>query len=345
MTGGANATRDDAATLDRLREVAAEWIVSLTGDDEAERLRALSAFDAWKRADPRHAAAAAHMEHLIGDVRALRRSGAYDARAARTALDAPRVRSRRSGPAKRAQAALAIALLVAVCGGMALPSLSPRYLLADLRTSSDGWETRVLSDGSRITLRGTSAVNIRFDDTHRTIELVRGEILVEVAKDRARPFVVDTADGGIRALGTRFTVDREAQGTELTMLESRVTVWSGAAPPASGATLVSAGERVHFTASGVGRVEPVDARGVSDAWQFHQLVVDRLALPDVLDQLSRHRPGRIAYDRAQLEAIRVSAVLPLDDTDRALQLLAARFPQLRVRTLTPYFVLVDAPDR
>lgn len=70
------------------------------------------------------------------------------------------------------------------------------------------------------------------------------------------------------------------------------------------------------------------------------MVNDR-PLSEVLDELARQRPGRIQYDRARIDGIRVSAVLPLDDTDRALQLLVANFPQLRVRTLTPYLVLVD----
>jgi len=35
--------------------------------------------------------------------------------------------------------------------------------------------------------------------------------------------------------------------------------------------------------------------------------------------------------------------LPLDDTDKALQLLIDNFPQLRIRMLTRYLVMVDAP--
>ena len=57
--------------------------------------------------------------------------------------------------------------------------------------------------------------------------------------------------------------------------------------------------------------------------------------------MDRHRPGHIRYDRAQLEGIRVSAVLPLNDTDRALQLLVDSLPMLRVRTLTSYLAMVD----
>ena len=326
----------DGHTLDRLAEVAADWIVSLTGDDEAGRARALAEFDAWKRADPRHAAAAAHMERLIANVRSVRDSNAG---AARAALRSPGRRGRRLA------AALAVALAAPLLAWAALAAYPPAYLLADLRTSARGWETRTLPDGSRITLRGASAVNLRFDARRREIDLVQGEILVEVAKDAARPFVVDSADGGIRALGTRFVVDRSAGATTLTMLESKVRVWPGAIEPAADApaAVVGAGQRVSFTRAGLGPIESVDARSVGDAWKYHQLVAEDRPLADVLDELGRHRPGRILYDRGGVAALRVSAVLPLDDTDRALALLAASFPQLRVRTPAPWLVMVDAP--
>ena len=74
-------------------------------------------------------------------------------------------------------------------------------------------------------------------------------------------------------------------------------------------------------------------------------MVDDRPLPEVLDELARHRPGQLRYDRAQLDHIRVAAVLPLDDTDKALQLLLDNFPQLRVRMLTRYLVMVDAPPQ
>ncbi len=109
------------------------------------------------------------------------------------------------------------------------------------------------------------------------------------------------------------------------------------------ATQVAAGQRVRITADAVGPAEAIDPRGLADAWQRHQLVLNDRPLAEVLDELARHRPGRIHYDAAQIEGIRVSAVLPLDDTDRALQLLLDNFPTLRIRTITPWLVLVDAP--
>lgn len=71
-----------------------------------------------------------------------------------------------------------------------------------------------------------------------------------------------------------------------------------------------------------------------------RLVANDRPLPDVLDELGRHRGGLVRYRRGDVEGLRVTAVLPLDDTDQALRLLLAEFPQLRMHTLTPWLVLI-----
>ncbi len=62
----------DAETL---AETAADWIVRLSADDPEERRQAEAGFTAWKNADPRHAAAAARLEQLIGQLDGIRRNG------------------------------------------------------------------------------------------------------------------------------------------------------------------------------------------------------------------------------------------------------------------------------
>ncbi|RSZ55264.1 histidine kinase, partial [Massilia atriviolacea] len=240
--------------------------------------------------------------------------------------------------ARRAAAAIGAALaLLAGPAWLTATTYRPAWLLADVRAGAGQWHSRTLDDGSRITLGGASAVNLRFDAGRRTLELVQGEILVDVAKDAARPFVVETAQGSMRALGTRFTVARQDASTVLTMLESRVAVQAAA----GGETTVAAGQRVRIDAAGIGAPAPIDPASIDDAWRLHQLVVSDRPLAEVLAQLNRHRRGRIQYDPAQLAGIRVSAVLPLDDSDRALRLLRESFPQLRMRSVTPWLVLVD----
>ena len=329
-----NSTRPDVAA-----EQAARWIVRLSADDRAERDTAQAGFAAWKAADPLHASAAAGMENLLRQLSAVREPAGGDHRPARAALAAiapkrPRQRLRQLA------AASAVAVLLLLTGALLIGE-RPAYLLADLRSPTGQWSTHTLADGSRLTLAGGSAVNVRFNAGERHVELVRGDILVDVAKDAQRPFIVDSGQAAIRALGTRFSVRSEDGATILSMLESKVL----AQVPHHPAVVVQAGQRTRITDDGVGPLTTIDATSVRDAWRVRQLVVDDLPLAEVLDELARHRPGQLFYDRAQLAGIRVAAVLPLDDTDKALQLLIDNFPQLRMRMLTRYLVMVDAPAK
>lgn len=328
-----------ARAPDPIAEEAAQWLVRLGAGVPDEAARA--AFTAWKAADPRHAEAARGMEALLERMQGLRAQAGGNARPAQAALSAALSAGRRRRIA-RAGAALALAFALAVPAAAVLHAWPPAYLLADLRTGTGEWQTRELADGTRIALRGGSAVNLRYDAARRTLELVQGDILLDVAPDAARPFVVQTAHGRIRALGTRFLVERQPGATVLSMLESATEV----APAGGGAPLrVQAGERLRLTAAGAEPITVLDAASTEGAWRRHQLVVHDQPLPEVLDALARQRPGYLHYDRAALEGIRISAVLPLDDTGRALQLLVDGFPQLRVRMVTRYLAMVDVASQ
>lgn len=350
---------------------AAAWIVALSADDAVDRACARAGFDAWKRADPQHAAAAARLEGLLGvlptqPARAALRAAIAPAGGAGSGIGADGIasnpkadhappvpqgrharQSRQVRQVLRISAALAIALPALAAAWLGMQGYGPQALLADLRSGAGEWRRTTLADGSAVTLNSGSAVRLHFDAGQRTVELLQGEILVDVARDPARPFVVRTAEGSIRALGTRFTVRRTngSGGTELTMLESGTAVLSAGQIAAgnSDAQQVTAGQRVRIGHSAVGTATAIDPGSVDDAWKNHQLVVRNRPLAEVLDELARHRPGMIRYNREQIAAINVSAVLPLDDTGRALHLLLNSFPALRVRTVTPYLVLVDAP--
>ncbi len=320
---------------------AAQWIVQLSCDDAAQRRAARQAFEAWKAADPLHATAAERMERLLGHVDAIRAGGVGEPGSAALAA-ALNTHGKRSRIKKYAAAAL-LGCVLAAPAWLALQAYPPSWLMADLRTATGQWRTQVLDDGTRISINSGTAVNLRYDSRLRALELVQGEILVEVAKDATRPFLVETRDGSMRALGTKFIVSREGGATRLSVLESRVSVQTDAQRRSGSrdALVVEAGQAVRIRPNGVDPVSEIDTGQIEDGWKQHRLFIHDRPLAEVLDTLARHRSGLIQYDTRALAGIRISAVLPLDDTDRAMQLLAANLPTLRVRSFTPYFLRVD----
>lgn len=325
---------------------AADWLVALDADSAAERAAARAGYEAWKRADPRHAAAAAPMEALLQQLDPLRHDDA-SARAAQHALragaHASAIHARHRGRRTTLLACSAAVMMLALATGhLLLRSEWGRALHADLRTAPGEWAQRTLPDGTQLTLGSGSAVDWHFDTRERRLQLLRGEVLVEVAPDTNRPLVVHTPQARIRALGTHLLVQREAESTRLTLLESAAAVQAD--PPATPReTVVRTGQQVEVSAGDVRARPPVDAQRLRRDWERRELVVIDRPLPEVLRTLARHRRGHLGFDEAQLAHLRVTAVLPLDQPEQALQLLGQSFPALQVNRFMDYWVTVGLP--
>lgn len=312
-----------------LDQQAANWVIRLNEGNLSEREQ--QQFERWKAADPQHGAAFERLQGFVGRLQALRPQQAP----VQAALEAARVRRR--NPAGRVLLGLLVALPVA----LALRAYPPSYLLADQRTAPAQWQQVKLEDGSQLTLSGNSAVDLTFNGQQRQVRLLRGEILVQVAHDATRPFTVVTEDGQMRALGTRFTVKREAPGTLLSMLESTVAATAANQPDD---VQVRAGEQARITPDAVKRLGRIDPRATDDAWKHHQLVVQDRPLPEVLDELARQYGGHVQFNRQQLADLRVSAVLPLDNPRRALQLIADGLP-VRIRSFSPLWLQIERQEK
>ncbi|WP_420225618.1 FecR family protein [Pigmentiphaga litoralis] len=319
---------------------AADWMVRLSDDDEIARDRAKSAYLAWQKQDARHEAAAREIEGVLGRLQALRDTAAGSAQPARVAMRAGlRARVVSKSRARAAAIVVAVACGVAGPGWLVLQAVPLSYLVADIKTGAGEWTTQVLEDGTRISLDARSAINVRYDTRFRTVQLVRGRVRVDVARDASRPFSVETAFARLQALGTRFVVDAHDESTLMEVIESRVVATPLRTDGAGGqAVIVTAGQRVRISSLGIGTVESVDATSIDAGWNQRRLIATDLPLTEVLDTLARFHTGRLVYDRAAMTHLRVNAVLPLDDTAQALRLLQSSFPMLRVRTMTPWWV-------
>jgi transmembrane sensor len=211
------------------------------------------------------------------------------------------------------------------------------YWLADQRTATGEQRTLHLADGTVLSLNTHSAVDVRFDDKRRLIVLQEGEILVETGHGDARPFIVETREGSMRALGTRFLVKREEQGTRLSVLQSAVAAHAESNPEEQ---ILREGQQVLMRSDGLDPILALNP-GV-DAWTRGMLVVDNARLGDLVHELSRYRRGHLGVT-AEVADLRITGSFPLHDTDKALSALLPTLP-VQIEQHTPYWVTVAKAD-
>ena len=256
--------------------------------------------------------------------------GTIDSPTARRALQL----SANSGRRAAGRALLSLALLGTLGVGMALQSQPLPVWLADERTGAGEQLSVTLADNSYIQLNSRSALDVHFDQQERRVFLHRGEVLVETAPGNdPRPFIVETEQGDLRALGTRFIVRQEGNATRLVVLRSAVAALPSGLQ--AGRT-VQAGEQVLMHRDHLDQNEQAPA--AADAWSRGMLVVEDLPLAELLAKLREYRPGYLGLDPS-LESLRISGSFPLHDTDRALAALPPSLP-VQIERHTDWWVKV-----
>ena len=175
---------------------------------------------------------------------------------------------------------------------------------SSFQTSIGALTSIPMPDGSKVTLNTDSQVRIAVTEHERRINLGRGEAFFEVAKDPTRPFVVVAGHCRVVAVGTQFSVWREADGVRVAVTEGRVRVERGNdAPP----TEVGAGSIAHAGDAGV-LVEHRRAGEVEETlgWRRGYLFFHDLPLSDAIAELNRYNQNKIVIDSPDLAGIRIS---------------------------------------
>lgn len=320
-----------------IEQQAAEWIVALSADDPAERASARSGYETWKALDPSHTDVSQRLERslelarLMGGESASSRAGRQTLVQSLATMSEKRRARRRLGTRLAALALVVLPALALLVSGGTAP------VWADLHAQRGQLLKRVLEDGSALTLASASAANIHYAPEERRIELLKGELQVDVAPDPLRPLVVVTEQGEIRALGTRFIIRAQAGRTVVEMLESQVLVRPRLAPQA--AITVGAAESLSFDATGDFKQAPIRVSSTEAAFEKQLLEVHARPLDEVLDELARHQRGLIYFDRSSLHGLHVSGMLPRNDVEAALVLLQRTFPELEVRAYADHHLL------
>ena len=241
---------------------------------------------------------------------------------------------------RRRAAAKILAVLVAAGGGIALGQAGLQSgpwqaLTASLRTAPGQRRHVTLADGGRLEVNTDSALDVVYNATQRRIRLHHGEIMITTAPD-PRPFLVDTPHGMIRALGSRFGIRCDDDGSTVSVFEHAVDVRYAARPDA--VRRLEAGQQLRFGDTGADDVEAMPAH--QDSWLRGMLVAADWPLQQLVAELTRYRRGRLVCD-AKVAQRPVTGTYRLDDIDAVLESLCASHG-LQVTYFTRYWATVSA---
>ncbi|MCO2944323.1 DUF4880 domain-containing protein [Pseudomonas aeruginosa] len=260
----------------QIRQQAAEWAIRLDGGDLDRSRR--EALDGWLAADPRHPAALALAQRTWKQLGSLAEP--------RTMVQTPVASApRRAGGRRKGWRGWAAAAAVLLALGSAWSERDAGVTwLADHSTGKGEVRILRLVDGSEVELDAQSAIDVAYDSRERRVRLLEGSAIFRAAPRagrETRPFVVESAGGSTRALGTRFLVSRNDDGSVEAPLG--------------------------------GRLDDLTS------WRRGLLVFDEQPLGEVVARLNRYRPGHLLVAPGALAQRRVSGVFRVADLEASLQ--------------------------
>ncbi len=155
------------------------------------------------------------------------------------------------------------------------------------------------------------------------MRLQEGEVHLTVAKDAARPFVVEVGGVVVRAVGTAFNVRLERDQVDVLVTEGRVQVESSAGAPVS----VAGGERARIGVNlrPVVSAERPEAIERELAWRAVRLEFEGLPLAAVVTEFNLRNSLQLAIGDAAAGRVKVAGTFQADKPEAFARLLEAGF--------------------
>jgi len=315
---------------------AAAWTVRIQQGLSIEEEQLLAR---WLLADPRHP------ELLASSEETLRLLDGLKFRVPPGSLPAERPRATAPRPSRRTGVRVAAGLAAMLVLGLGLWSFRAHRLgnFDQLASTRLGEVRRVeLPDGSSAVLNTNTVVEFSFDRDERRVRLLGGEAYFSVAKNPARPFIVQAGRLAVRAVGTAFDVRLHTDSLSVLVTEGKVSV-NNVAPEKSGEAPQSPVRQVPILAAGhMGRlaldpdrapspegmqVSAMEERGLRNAlaWQEGRLEFFDTPLSEVVAEFNRYNRHKLVISDPELAAQRFGGGFASHETEPLLELLEQSF--------------------
>jgi transmembrane sensor len=319
--------RTEEDTPASTRERAAEWFLRLHAHDLniAERFAYLQ----WLKASPMHIVETLLICRLYSILYPMKKQLFFT-----TEDDVNNVidlHTREAAAPARTDSSWYVRMLaiVAAIGLVVFAGTMARRALVEptIATRAAEWRSLTLDDGSFVSVGPRTQLRDEFGDSRRLLHLSRGEALFQVAKDPARPFIVDAGRAMIRATGTRFAVERRDRDVVVTVEEGTVLVSNYVAGTRSVA--LTAAQQVTVSDAWPPVVEHVNAAHEL-AWANRRLVFETETVAAAAEEFNRRNRVQISVDAA-LASEQVRGVFHADDPASFAEWLAAARKDITVR--------------
>lgn len=338
MKGSLNQSAHERATRMSLSNEAAEWFVRLRDDRLGVRNRERNV--RWLKQSPAHISELLRIQQVYQALRTAKvvnRSPAVTGQETSNIIELDSqyepdpseppplellpvepVRPRARFEAWKIAAAVACLTVSFFLGFMAKVAWFDRTIETELGE----WRMVSLTDGTQVRVGPASLLKVSFGDDHRTIRLIRGEAMFDVAKDHTRPFYVESELIGVLAVGTEFRVSRLGGKDVVAVTEGSVALYRdgrdairGSVPAApaqfaeaTGGVALAAGEQVSITQST--RSKPVAKEKVNldyeQAWAEGWLVYENKTVAEVASDFNRLNRVKIVITEPSIAARRLA---------------------------------------
>jgi len=264
---------------------------------------------AWLSGDPRRKGALLRAQALSMKSEAAQALGAsFDP----AAFEPPR-RSRFAGVSRRqalvwSGAGAAAASLAAL--GVAMPA-------AGSVISTERGEIRLtpLKDGSTVLLNTESRIRVKYSQGERRVTLLKGEAYFSVARDEARPFIVEVNDRRLRTAQAGFRV-RKLDGDPIDVLVNQGQVDIAPSNHSASTSALALGPNTRVVLSDrVERPQPIAPEAVTRAlaWRDGKLAFEGETLKQAADAFARYSDTRIQIRDPDLAREPVTGLFTAND--------------------------------
>lgn len=197
----------------------------------------------------------------------------------------------------------------------------------EIATTANGYQRVLLPDSSIAQLNASTQLRVEFTARERRVALAEGEAHFNVAKDAARPFVVEAQGVRVRAVGTAFNVRLAGGEVNVLVTEGVVRVErDGTAEPlvlaANEQTTVPVAVQpvIAPVAPAVEKIEPEAVR-VALAWQEPRFVFVEAPLAQVVEKFNARNRVQLHLADPGLGARVVGGTFRHDDVETFVRML------------------------